>query len=359
MEKIKLPPRRNEERSKIYKFSELLNQSDDVLKSNMYSGVYLDDVKLVKENLDFINKLIDIKYRVFYSPNYKLLKALDEIISKDKMVTLQLTDDYKNKDRSYIDISSFKNTYLEIPLAYAFWIDVDEDLYVNDRISIENLYSSSQTGLSPIRKEWLNPLNNIIRQLAWECRGLDDIEKIIIVSDFLQNRVQYIDYNNRSVSKDGVYITNLDINPECVGNVFNILFNRFGVCRGIADATTILLNNKELNVNVRTVSSLSHSWNIVKLDKTYHIDNTWNITRNHDKYEESLKAKSFSSEYLLFGEKTAKSTNHHDIITLAPSREEEDYDREEIKQKVKKLYISDKGIFRHYDKPLYESHIEK
>ena len=67
MESISLPSRRKEQRPRIYKFSELLHQNYDVLKSNAYSGVYLDDLELVKNNLDFINKLIDIKYNVAIS----------------------------------------------------------------------------------------------------------------------------------------------------------------------------------------------------------------------------------------------------------------------------------------------------
>lgn len=351
-----LPSRRKEQRPRIYKFSELLHQNYDVLKSNAYSGVDLDDLELVKNNLDFINKLIDIKYNVFYSFDYDLLKLIDEIVDKDKHISLQLMDDYENKDRSYIDLASFENTTLEIPLPYAFWINADQDLFVNDRISKENLYSSYQDGLSPIRKQNLDLIRSEIYQLAGECRGLDDVEKIIIVSDYLQNRVQYINHDNKSVARDGIYITDLKMSTGSVGNISNVLFNRFGVCRGIADTTTVLLNNPLLNVNVRTVSGLSHSWNVVKLDKNYHIDNTWCITRNPNRYQESLKARSFSGKYLLFGEKTARDIGHHDIEVVAPNIEDEDYNREELKQKVKKLETIHRGIFRNYDKPLYKSY---
>lgn len=201
MIKVSLPPRKN--RPGIYKFSELLHQTDEILKSNKYSGIYLDDADLVRDNLDFIDKLISIKYTTFYSYDYSLLKEVNEIVDRDKTITLKLIDDYDNKDRSYIDIESFENTSLEIPLSYAFWVQTSKDLNVNDRISAENLYPSAQTGLSPIKINDLKRIREEIYKLAEKCKGLDDVEKIIMVSDYLQNRVQYIYEKNISESIDG------------------------------------------------------------------------------------------------------------------------------------------------------------
>ena len=45
--------------------------------------------------------------------------------------------------------------------------------------------------------------------------------------------------------------------------------------------------------------------------KDYYIDNTWNITRNPNKFEETLKAREFTTKYTLFGSDTAKIIGHH------------------------------------------------
>ena len=340
------------------RFSELINKSYEELNSNCFQNVYIKDLDELINNYDFFEKLFSIKdYTTVYSKDYRVLDYINK--NFDRPILFNLIDDFENKDRSYIDLKSFEKSSIEIPLAYALWVDPTNESKVNQTLDSGNLWPSSGSGVSPIKLEDLKRIREEVYKLADKCKDLDEIEKIIMVSDYLQDRVQFINVNNKSISKDGIYITSGSMpTPDNIGNISNILFNGFGVCRGIAASSTILLNNPQMNVNVRDVRGGDHVWNIVKVgNKYYYVDNTWCITRNPNKYDEALKAKSFSSEYLLFGEKTAQDIGHHEIGCLAPSVEEDDYNRKMLDNKVKKLQYIAK--YNDYEKPKYESYIQK
>ena len=339
----------------IWKFSELLDKTDAEIYDNNRSTVYIKDLNELTNNFDFFNKIfLSGYYNGVYTRDYEVLKYIEE--NFDKSINLYLVDDFENKDRSYIDVDSFEKSSIEIPLPYILWTNSNKNFAINQTICNFNLWAHAEEGTSPIKLEDLKRIREEVYKLADKCKDLDEIEKIIMVSDYLQDRVQFINVNNKSVSKDGVYITSGSMpTPDNIGNISNILFNGFGVCRGIAASSTILLNNPQMNVNVRDVRGGDHVWNIAKVgNKYYYVDNTWCITRNPNKYDEALKAKSFSSEYLLFGDKTAQDIGHHEIDCLAPSVEEDDYNRKMLDNKVKKLQYIAK--YDDYEKPRYESY---
>lgn len=87
------------------------------------------------------------------------------------------------------------------------------------------------------------------------------------------------------------------------------------------------------------------------------MDNTWNITRNPDKFDESLKAKSFCSEYLLFGEETANKIGHHIPDGCVPNIENNDFNKDIIDCKIKKL--SNITDFANYEEPVFKSKIQR
>jgi hypothetical protein len=81
---------------------------------------------------------------------------------------------------------------------------------------------------------------------------------------------------------------------------------------GIANLSTLLLNNEIMNVEVESVYGSSHTWNKVLIDgKYYYFDNTWCITRSEHVRDEGLITLDFTNKYLLFGNKTAMSIGHH------------------------------------------------
>lgn len=338
----------------VYKFSELFDKTEDELEYNGHKTVYIDNIDELINNFDFFKKLLSHGYYGAYSKDYKVLEYIEK--NTDRQLELHLIDDFENKDRSYIDVDSFEKSKIRIPIAYALWVDSKNDLLINQYLSSDNLFPSSQSGTEKIELDDLKRIREEVYKLNEKCKNLDDIERIIIVSDYLQNRVQFIDHNNVSVSSSGTYITKGRIvTNDDVGNIANVIFNRFGVCRGIASANTVLLNNPQMNVNIRNVSGDGHVWNVAKIgNKYYYIDNTWNITRNISRYPGSLKAKDFSSEYLLFGERKASEIGHHIADSVIPSVEEDDYNRKMLDNKVKRLQYTAK--YNNYDKPAYESY---
>ena len=161
-----LPRRINpiQNRINIYKFSELLHRTDEELSYNGYRNIYLDDSNLVRDNLDFIDKLISLKYAGFFSHDYSILKTIEERLQDKTKISLKLIDDFENKDRSYIDVPSFEKASLEIPLTYAFWVNADCDLIVSDKIHPLTLYPTSNTGLSPLKKDEIKRIKETIHR---------------------------------------------------------------------------------------------------------------------------------------------------------------------------------------------------
>ena len=85
----------------------------------------------------------------------------------------------------------------------------------------------------------------------------------------------------------------------------------------ISNASTLLLNNPQMDVEAESVYGCGHVWNKVLIDgKYYYFDNTWSITRNENMCEDGLVALSFTKKYLLFGKKTANAIGHHDPETV-------------------------------------------
>ncbi len=117
-------------------------------------------------------------------------------------------------------------------------------------------------------------------------KGLDDLGKIYFVYNYLGERIEY-DYNMSKM--------NFDERKELDENsLFRIFYDNTGVCSGIAPAFKLIMN--KLGIECKSVMSLSHEWNVVKLDgKWYHLDLTWdlhNISNGND-LEYFLKTESF------------------------------------------------------------------
>lgn len=129
-----------------------------------------------------------------------------------------------------------------------------------------------------------------------------DTDKVLLVSDYIQSQTQYID-GYESVSSQETFITpdfpKSDEYGKKSGLVETIINNNNGVCMGIANASTLLLNNPQMDVEVESVYGSSHVWNKVLIDgKYYYFDNTWSITRNENLSAEGLIALSFTRKYL-------------------------------------------------------------
>ena len=189
---------------------------------------------------------------------------------------------------------------------YCFLINNPQSNYLNPTSINGNKKLSYDDYVSISRK---------IEELSkFNCKN--EKEKVALISDYIQSQTQYID-GYESVSSKGTFITP-DF-PEYIdyrsksGLVETVINDNNGVCMGIANASTLLLNNPQVDLEVESVYGCSHVWNKVLIDgKYYYFDNTWSITRNENMSEEGLIGLSFTRKYLLFGQKTANAIGHHD-----------------------------------------------
>ena len=336
--------------------------TDREIKNN-YRVARVDDVALVLDNKDLIRRLVNFSYS-FISKDYEALKKIESILPEDNETELILDDDFKNSDRSYIDGNSFQNSRFIVPLSYLMWdigIKKNGGTYVSNVYNPDGIHYRTAFGGRTVSAKDLVMFKKIITDLVKTGVPNSKIQEIILVSDYLQDLVQYVGYDNISRGEKGIYITNsLNIKPECgvVHDARSVLFQNFGVCEAIADATTILLNNPVLDVNARTAFGQNHVYNVINIaGKWYYVDNTWSITRNKKLYEESLKAKAFSSEYLLFGSNRANEMGHHIPESIVPMVEVKDYDHDKIDEEVKTLVKTKRGQFTNYKKPVFESYL--
>ena len=359
-------PRRNRPKQvlpQIYKFSELLNQSEEVIKSNDAPALHIDDFDLLRENFTFFQQLVKSgKYKKIYSENYECLKYIDRTLEEPSNVVLSLIDDMENKDRSYINAREFTKTTLEIPITYLLWNPILEE---QQAISLHSLKGTLQpmctNNIESMSLEDLKRIKEITLKISNEYQGLSNLEKAILISNYIQKTVQYVAEKNISETSSGTYITDsngLEVTTLMTSIPQTVLFDKFGKCCGIAHATTLLMCNPEMDVNVRSIYGSGHVWNIMEVDgQYYYIDNTWAITRNPDRYEESLKARSFTSEYILFGQSKADEIGHHVPETIHPEIEQEDFPRELIDETQKRLVKV--ASFSNYDPPVFSSRLIK
>ncbi len=358
----RLPRISNSSYTKICLFSELIKLSDQELHDNILRHIYIDNLEFLKANFDHLQRLI--KTGLFYqivSNDIECLKYIEENLKDYTQVVLSLTDDYENKDRHYIKPLEFTKTTLELPLSYILWVNEISD---KQKISLYMLnhqgymHPICSNGYDYINLEALKKINELVNTLALKFKDYTDDEKAILISNYLQSKVQYVDENNISEASSGIYKTDskgLPVTREIVSSPETVLLQHYGLCNGIANATMLLLNNPEMNVNIRSILGCSHVWNVILIDgKYYFIDNTWNITRNQNRYPDSLKAKSFCSDYLFFGSEKANMISHHIPETFCPIVEPQNIMEESIKVKEKKLSMV--TSFSNYPGPVFESH---
>lgn len=242
--------------------------------------------------------------------------------------------------KPYLSTSADNRHNFSIPLSYFMWGVVLQDSCNVRCIRLQKYDTmTSINGDTVLYRKTLEKLKEIIEGI--DAQELPLLDKCILVSNYLQSKVQYVVDGGKSYA-DKVYVVDAreeDVMPSKVGSVSSVIHENYGLCMAIANATTLLLNNPILNVNVRSVYGSSHAWNVVVLDgHKYYMDNTWAITRNSNRVSWALKATSFSDDYLLFGEKFAKEIGHHDSQTyLCGDLESNGFSRDEIQKRVRVL----------------------
>lgn len=358
-----LPKRKNigvnVNKHKTYRLEDFVGKSDDFIKSSI-AGTILVSYDVVVSNLDLLRKIIStLSISQINCLDYESAVFLEDNL--EKTIDLALVDDYQNKDRSYIDTTRFYRHNFYIPLSYFMWgVRFNNSCNVRCLRYKEYDTMTSLNGDNLLYRDTLQKLKEIIKSVDLE--GLSDLDKCLLVSNYLQSKVQYVEDGLKSHA-DRVYVIEADedeVTNQKVSSIQSVVNENFGKCMAIANTTTLLLNNPIMNVNVRSIYGNSHVWNIVTISgKQYYMDNTWAITRNKNRVDGALKASDFSDEYLLFGMTTSDNIGHHNSLCYyVGSIEQEDYSRDDIREHVRVL--SKKNSFTNYSKDLrFKSRIEK
>lgn len=302
---------------KDYSYSDIAGNNIDANQINAIV-ISIDDLSASMDKLIELldhDKEIQLKFKDFESVIF-----IDKILKRRIINKTFLMDDSLRKDREYIDLTILRNINLTIPLNYLMWGVKFNDSIETYCFLINNPQSNylNPTSINGNKKLSYDDYVSISRKIEelskFNCKN--EKEKVALISDYIQSQTQYID-GYESVSSKGTFITP-DF-PEYIdyrsksGLVETVINDNNGVCMGIANASTLLLNNPQVDLEVESVYGCSHVWNKVLIDgKYYYFDNTWSITRNENMSEEGLIGLSFTRKYLLFGQKTANAIGHHD-----------------------------------------------
>lgn len=325
-----------------YYLTDLKNMSDlDIL--NKCSGIIVNKKSILEDTNLFISLSKITRINNIIASDYESALIINELKNKNLITkdSIYLLDDMELKDRSYIDTTLFKNINLVIPNTYVMWnVKYDEKVYAYQYLYKNNL-PGSDVFSGYYDKETITEINRIASMIKDFSSNLTDVEKIILVSNYLQMYGEYKNIDN-----------NTKLTEEELGNPKTLLLNNIGVCRTFSDATTLLLNNPYLRLNVRNVhSDLNtkgeiHVWNTVLLDdKLYQIDNSRAVSRGDNKFDNKLKQTKFNIDYLLFGENYSRKINHEKIsfnINLKYPLSLENFDKKYIETVID--YLNDTGL---------------
>lgn len=230
--------------------------SNYIITTNRYSKYFEgNNLKLTKDfNVKSKEQLYDVILTIINSGqtdstfycNYSYSNCINSIKSLNEPDPL--IEEINNIVHPY---NNFKNVTFEVKEYGVVNVHVEKMYNNNDIVTLNNevdrIYSS------------------IIKD------NMDTRQKIQAIHDYIVNNSEYDEKN-----------ANLDLisdNLE-VGKANNILLNHIGLCGSYTDTIAIFLN--KMGLENYKISSDTHVWNYVKLDKFYHIDVTWDdpITSN-------------------------------------------------------------------------------
>lgn len=332
---------------------ELIKQSIypyiDIIFNNLQKSIKDYSIISLSEDMLFLNMqpLLDIikKHKVtIRCLDYTSLKYLDSILKEPISNMVILIDDSKRINREYIDITSLKNIKPVVPLDYLIWglkfngiIDTycfKEYLNFSNRFIYTSFNSNNKLSLINLKRIYRR-----IETLS-KMNPRSDIEKIYLVSDYLQSQVSYYDSSDTG---------------DISGLAETILNRKAGLCIGIASLTTLLLNNEIMDIEAESVAGSNHSWNKVGIGKySYYVDNTWSITRGANSVNRRF-TKDFNSEFLLTGstnpEQIPESTFiYQDRLLQSSNYPKLDYERQFVYQESPKSLSLARTRFRQIEK---------
>ena len=298
----------------------LISTDDKILD---YVFVLYTDYDTVVNNFDFFLKVVKIMMMNGYNrinvDSFETVKFINNNLKEKLDIVLNIIDDYQMVDRNNIIQAEIDKCSFTVPLSYLMWgVDFDNLMYITSTSYHNN--ALNYNGNKYIDIDTLNRIKEVISYLKSLGR-FNDLQIIILVANYLQKNVEYLAEN---VDKVGKYIVKLDKEldglEDEVGLIETVLFKKYGLCTGIANSTTVLLNNPTFKIDARTIFNKGHALNIVKYNgKYYYLDNTWGITRSKHEFEKAVKPVKFNSNYILFGRKTFEQEVNQNYLCDNPN----------------------------------------
>ncbi|HBY21571.1 MAG: hypothetical protein A2Y24_04580 [Clostridiales bacterium GWE2_32_10] len=215
--------------------------------------------------------------------------------------------------------------------------------FINNNSKYEDLNATSQ--------KKVNELCNSVREL----KDLSDIDKIILVNNYLQENTQY--YSGRiTEANNKKYEVECDDDRTAYSDPNSTIEKGYGNCNSISGAFLIICD--KLGVKLDKVDVGEHSYCIYDYNgKTYIIDPTWGCSRNENQVTGAPKATEFSDKYIMVALNDLKDTGHHTVERLEmkdSTLATEQLDREIIVSSIEKLKA--KGIvFEYSEEPILKS----
>ena len=284
---------------------DLIGLSDEEIINRVV--VLYVDYNSIKNNFDLFLRVIDLMslsdFNVVNVDSFKTLKFINDNLKEKKDIFVHILDDYQMIDRSNIKPEVIDKVKFSLPFPYLMWgIDFDNFVYVSNTSYQHN--AMTYNGNESMSLDTLKRIRDIISYLK-SLGKFNDLQIIILVANYLQKNVEYLtgnhDEDNQMIYKLDKFIPNIE---DEVGLVETVLFKKFGLCTGISNATTILLNNPEFRIDTRTIFNEEHALNIVKYNGEYYfLDNTWGITRSKREMTKAIKPLEFNPNYILYGKK--------------------------------------------------------
>ncbi|HCC07306.1 MAG TPA: hypothetical protein DEP72_03985 [Clostridiales bacterium] len=215
--------------------------------------------------------------------------------------------------------------------------------FINNNSKYEDLNSTSQKKVV----EFCNSVSKL--------NGLNDIDKIMLVNNYLQENTQY--YCGRiTEANNKKYEVECDDGRADYSNPNSTIEKGYGNCNSISSAFRIICH--KLDVIVDKVDVGEHSYCIYDYNgKTYIIDPTWGCSRNENQVNGAPKATRFSDKYIMVALNDLKDTGHHTVKRLEMNDRTlatEQLDREIITSSVEKLK-SQGMVFQYSEEPILKS----
>ena len=221
-------------------------------------GITIDKNKYYKkQNYEFVQNTDD-----FVAKNKDHLKNIIYTIvnSGNKKFTFYCDEGYKTCNADIVSFIKDKNTLSSLndfvhPYNSFKDLTANYDKFGKVTVKVNHVYSKQDiTETDVIVKKIID--KNIKDKMK-------DKDKIKVVHDYIIKNGKYAtdDYRKK--------------NPKMSFNKANdILKNKYGLCSAYSDAMAIFLN--ELGIDNYKITSDSHIWNLVKIDKKWlHLDLTW------------------------------------------------------------------------------------